>query len=191
MSLLGLEGELGDHCRGVAKRAVHLAQHAGLPDDLTRAVEIAAQLHDVGKVDPRFQAWLHCGDEIAAALRVLAKSAINPRNRHLYQAAREASGLPAGWRHELLSVRLAETVCEDDLALRPIAAHHSGGRPFHTPVFELAPREITERAHAERTLTTVTQENWPSPRAAGHSSIEAVDNACGNRTTAFDGRVVS
>ncbi len=160
-SLLGREVELGDHCRGVAKRAVHLAQHAGLPDDLTRAVEIAAQLHDVGKVDPRFQAWLHCGDEIAAALRVLAKSAINPRNRHLYQAAREVSGLPAGWRHELLSVRLAETVCDDAVALHLIAAHHGGGRPFHPPVFDLAPPEIAEIRHAE----------WPLALAAAELSV--------------------
>jgi CRISPR-associated endonuclease/helicase Cas3 len=157
-ALLGREVELGKHCGGVAERAVRMAKQAHLPDDLTRAVEIAARLHDVGKVDPRFQVWLHRGDEVAAVRRVLAKSGINPRNRHLYEAARKASGLPAGWRHELLSVRLAEAVCADPLALHLIAAHHGGGRPFHMPVLDLTPPAI---AANEWTLALGAAERTP------------------------------
>ena len=164
-SLLGREVELGTHCEGVAQRTSRLARQARLPDDLAGAVEMAAWFHDVGKVDPRFQIWLHCSDEIAAAFRLLAKSRINPRNRHLYEAARKTSGLPAGWRHELLSVQLAETVCDDALVLHLIAAHHGGGRPFVTPVLDLDPPEIPKIEHAKASLGLAAAERTPEKAA--------------------------
>ena len=135
------------------------------PPPIRAAVEMAAWFHDVGKVDPRFQIWLHCSDEIAAAFRLLAKSRINPRNRHLYEAARKTSGLPAGWRHELLSVQLAETVCDDALVLHLIAAHHGGGRPFVTPVLDLDPPEIPKIEHAKASLGLAAAERTPEKAA--------------------------
>ena len=170
-SLLGREVELQSHCRGVAKHVVKMVQRANLPDSVVCAAEVAALLHDLGKVDARFQTWLHCGDEIAASVRVLAKSAMNRRNRHLYEAAREASGLPAGWRHELLSVPLAEQVCEDALTLHLIAAHHGGGRPFHPPVLDLEALDIAEMQYANWTLSLPATERTPDRMAALNDRI--------------------
>lgn len=165
-SLLGCEIELQDHCRGVVELASRMTRHAELPDELVRAVATAAQFHDVGKVDPRFQTWLHCGDEIAATLRVLAKSVMNPHNRLLYEAAWQKSGLASGWCHELLSVRLAEQVCRDPLALHLIASHHGGGRPFHPPVLDPDPPDIEEMEHAGWRLALAAAQRTPDEVAA-------------------------
>jgi HD superfamily phosphodiesterase len=41
-----------DGCAGVAKEFAR-----ELPERVWRAIERAAALHDIGKADPRFQAW--------------------------------------------------------------------------------------------------------------------------------------
>ena len=69
-----------------------------LVDDL----RLAAEYHDIGKIDPRFQAQLVGGDEVALAMldEPLAKSVPGtPRVR----------GYPVGMRHELASVALLES----------------------------------------------------------------------------------
>jgi hypothetical protein len=82
-STLGVPVKLANHCvrvRGYAKR---FANSLGLPQAVVSDIALAGVLHDVGNADPRFQVWLHGGDEVAAALAntPLAKSAQNPRNR--------------------------------------------------------------------------------------------------------------
>ena len=101
------------------------------------AFRITATLHDWGKVDERFQAmlrrtdrtdaWLYAGD----SPQLLAKSDRMPRTPSERQAARERAGLPPGFRHEMLSVQLAELSGippshgpERELILHLIAAHH-------------------------------------------------------------------
>jgi len=93
----------------------------------------AAELHDCGKADVRFQAMLRGGDLLAAqfAPRLLAKG-------RAWGRGREESGLPKGFRHEMLSLLLAmkeKGLDGDDLALHLIASHHGWSRPF-APVVE-------------------------------------------------------
>src|SRR5690606_4829501 len=99
-SLRGRAVALDDHCAEVAKQVRSVANACGLPIDRVNDLEVAGRLHDSGKSDSRFQAWLHYGDPLATpGDRPLAKS-----GRRLPDVARVASGLPNRWRHEARSV---------------------------------------------------------------------------------------
>lgn len=130
------------HLPGVEDFARRHAAGCGLPEELVEAVARAGLLHDVGKTDPRFQSLLRGGSPWMAG-EVLAKSAEMPKTRAAWRRARINSGYPDGGRHELLSVRLAESAPvllpenDDlrDLVLHLIASHHGYCRPF-APVVE-------------------------------------------------------
>ena len=128
--------ELHDHLRGVERFARRYAIGSGLPQDLSDAVAMAGLLHDLGKADPRFQVLLHGGNPWLVG-EPLAKSGQMPSGQ-AYRTAREAAGYPKGGRHELLSVRLAESsdglLLQNenlrDLVLHLVASHHGHCRPF-------------------------------------------------------------
>jgi len=139
------------HCvrvRGYAKRS---ARTVGLPPSVVADIALAAVLHDIGKADPRFQQWLHGGDEIAAALAKwpLAKSGMNPRDRAAIRRARKLAGYPKDARHEVQSLALIQhqerlrTKANDwDLVQHLVVAHHGFGRPFAPPVFDPEPVQV-------------------------------------------------
>lgn len=118
----GVAVELKPHLEAVGQRAGQLA--SGHPQRVQ--IEKAASKHDLGKSEPRFQAMLY-GDPIAAAAGpALAKSGM--RRLADLRAAHAQSGLPKGFRHELVSLAfLAET---DPLVRYLVATHHGYGRPW-------------------------------------------------------------
>jgi CRISPR-associated endonuclease/helicase Cas3 len=140
VSLLGREVSLDEHCRGVEEKARALAEAIGLPSELQEVVATAARFHDLGKADPRFQAWLHGGDRLAAdaATGLLAKSGMDSGDRAGWRWARAAAGYPAGTRHECLSVALLLesaalkylSPADRELALFLVGTHHGHGRAF-------------------------------------------------------------
>ena len=140
------------HLRGVRTYAEHFSRH--LPEAIAKDVQLAAFCHDLGKADPRFQALLHGGNPwVRGAL--LAKSGQMPQGRDAYASAIRASGYPPGGRHELLSVRLLESVPnllakanDPDLALHLIASHHGHCRPFAPVVDDPSPRDVTVEVDA-------------------------------------------
>jgi CRISPR-associated endonuclease/helicase Cas3 len=145
-SIPGFALNLQIHCQDVAKMAQAFARTAGVSEDRITDLQIAGELHDLGKADARFQSWLHYGDPLGpdpdAPEELLAKSA-----RPLPRIARAESGLPDHWRHEALSVRraLAESrfshAKDPELVLWLIGVHHGYGRPFfpHCDPEETAP----------------------------------------------------
>ena len=130
------------HLRGVESFVRRYAEGCGLPDELTDAVARAGLLHDVGKVDPRFQALLRGGIRWWDG-EPLAKSGQMPKSRTITRVSEEV-GYPKGGRHELLSVRLAESAQTllpqnselRDLVLHMIASHHGHCRPFAPVVYD-------------------------------------------------------
>lgn len=116
------------HSDAVAKRAEHNA--SGLVKALQNTLREAGKWHDLGKLDPRFQALLHgCSLAALGQRPELAKSG-DARNRPLARHLRQLAELPDGFRHELLSTLIAEASTslaehpERELLLHLIASHH-------------------------------------------------------------------
>jgi CRISPR-associated endonuclease/helicase Cas3 len=148
---VGLDGAepqpvtLRAHLAAVGGRAEEIIGRIGLPGDLVDVLVDAARWHDLGKVDPRFQAMLHGGNAIKAlvAPEPLAKSGMSPGDLQRRREAHSRSGLPSGarheaWSHALLSAYLAtrsEPYAGDaDLLLHLVASHHGHARPLLPPV---------------------------------------------------------
>ncbi len=145
---------LADHSAHVATMleadAVHLPLEKKRP-----ALVIAAELHDLGKADERFQALLRGGRRNDAYLwqagddAILAKSGALPTARREREQARIRADLPRGFRHEMLSVQLAERSDslpvdskDRDLVLHLIAAHHGFARPFAPVAPDATPPDV-------------------------------------------------
>jgi CRISPR-associated endonuclease/helicase Cas3 len=118
-----------------------------LPPPIVNALWWAGRIHDVGKVDRRFQLWLRNGDEVSAAISdvVLAKSTTPKQDTVARRLARERAGYPRGQRHELVSLDMAEGSAalrqrieadgvDWDLVLHLVASHHGWCRPVAPPV---------------------------------------------------------
>lgn len=126
------------HGQDTAKAAEIIAEAVGVDSPTSGVVVRAARLHDIGKVDGRFQTWL---DPEKTYPGPLAKSSA-PRSE--WEHRRTAAGWPRGGRHEELSRRLvsswlaqadhALTDEEQKLLLHLVVAHHGRGRPLVTPV---------------------------------------------------------
>jgi CRISPR-associated endonuclease/helicase Cas3 len=144
---------LEDHCRGVGELAKVFATHCGLKAELVEDLSLAGRLHDLGKADLRFQAWLWGGDRIAArkAGKLLAKTAVlGVNDRNAIRVAREQAGYPQGVRHECYSVAMAiknenllKSAHDRDLVLYLVGAHHGRGRPFMPAVDDEGMKQVT------------------------------------------------
>lgn len=138
----GLGTSLSDHLEGVGRRARLYAERLGLSSHLIGDIELAAKLHDLGKVEDRFQLVLVGGDEVELVMRseLLAKSLPGVGRFPL---------MPRGFRHELLSVALVESntdilpsAADPELVLHLIGSHHGLGRPLPTVVSDPDPTTI-------------------------------------------------
>ena len=155
------------HQRAVAARAAEFARNLRLPQPLTAAVVRAAEWHDNGKQDPRFQAMLYQrplrahGDD-----PLLAKSGMDPADRAAFRRARIMAGYPDGMRHEALSARIAQAISDeaDDLVIHLIATHHGRGRPLLPPVDDPDPQQVTVTIDGTTTqLLTDQTVDWDAP----------------------------
>jgi CRISPR-associated endonuclease/helicase Cas3 len=131
-SLPGFAQTLEQHSQEVEALARDFAHRCGLPPTRVDDIALAGLMHDAGKADFRFQTLLAAGDPLGPDPdRVLAKSDRRPPVRAATQI-----GLPPHWRHEGLSVRIAErgdllkAAPDGELVLWLIGTHHGWGRPF-------------------------------------------------------------
>ena len=120
---------LEQHLNGVYQRTRRTAENLGLPATLVADLALAARLHDLGKLDARFQ-------------RLLAREPGQPplgksgRGWLQRRQAAFASDYPHGERHESLSVelivrrKLHAEAHDSELVEHLVASHHGWSRPF-------------------------------------------------------------
>ena len=131
-SLTGTETTLREHLSGVGARVAEYGHRLGLSKELIEDLRLAGELHDLGKVDTRFQAQMHGHDPVllAGLDEPLAKSMRGARtNRDKWPPV----------RHEFSSVAIAQRVPElldrahdSDLVLHLVGSHHGFSRPLPT-----------------------------------------------------------
>lgn len=165
----GFRAFLPDHLRGVSEFAARHGQLSGLPAGLVETLVAAGYGHDLGKADPRFQAWLRGG---VGGGPLLAKSVGMKQSRVASKRALKQSAYPSGGRHELFSVRLLESNlaalprhADHDLLFHLVESHHGHCRPFAPVVVDENPRPVSvtlpsphggEGAVSFTTPTTIT-----------------------------------
>lgn len=121
-----------DHTDHVSQRVASFAATLNLPSCIAGDLKLAARLHDAGKADRRFQNYLSGGDPWTC----LGGPAMAKPGMQVPKGAWRRAGLPKGWRHEALSVRMArahprfEEAHDPGLVLWLIGTHHGFGRPF-------------------------------------------------------------
>lgn len=157
---------IDDHTAHVAERVTRFVKTLDIPESVASDLQLAAFLHDAGKADRRFQTLLSGGDPWNRPdSPAMAKS-----GRRSPKGAWERVGLPKGWRHEALSVRLAQAhprfleAHDPALVLWLIGTHHGFGRPF----FAFA--DPDENRVGYETSFAGLSEEWKIPPGPGPQS---------------------
>ena len=142
-SLTGARTKLRDHLGGVGVKVEDYGRRLGLPAEVVDDLRLAGELHDLGKIDSRFQAQMFGHDpvRIAGSDEPLAKSL--PRAR-----TRRNKWPPV--RHEISSVALVQSspavlalAHDPDLVLHLVGTHHGHGRPLPPIRKDDCPQRLT------------------------------------------------
>ena len=146
-SLTGARTTLRDHLGGVGAKAEDFAHRLGLSEEVADDLRLAGELHDLGKLDSRFQAQMFGHDPvlIAESDEAVAKSVHGARTH------------PKRWppvRHEISSVALVQSspatlalAHDRDLVLHLVGTHHGHGRPLPPIRKDDCPQQLTALGH--------------------------------------------
>lgn len=158
---------LAAHCAQVAREAAALAG-ACLDGAAAAVFQPAGGWHDAGKLDRRFQEMLR-GGAPDDGRPPLAKSPDKPRSKDRAKEIAGAAGLPAHFRHEMLSTQLAQkhgpaALPDNDraLLLHLIASHHGHARPFAPVCDDPTPPPINA-THAQISVTLSAEDRAAHP----------------------------
>lgn len=141
------------HLADVASETERLVNRIDLPASLRQTLVAAAERHDLGKADLRFQALLLNSSLDLAAMqpKLWAKSATGTSAQPVStrsSTTQTSDRLPRGFRHEMLSLELTQHVDDGldeesrDAMLHLIAAHHGHARPFAPVVLDDSPPDV-------------------------------------------------
>lgn len=142
----------------------------------------AANLHDWGKADWRFQAMLRSSPVFAAMASgiLLAKSGTINSSAKARREARRRAELPKNFRHEMLSVQMAESAVGKSmlpaeetlqaLTLHLLATHHGYARPFAPVVEDDSPPDVS-LSMREKQVHVTSAERIEHPSHALNSGI--------------------
>lgn len=142
-SLTGSTTELRDHLGGVGATAERYGRRLGLSEEVVEDLRLAGELHDLGKIDSRFQAQMLGHDPvlIAGSDQPLAKSV---------RGARTYGNKWPPVRHEISSVALVQSspdllarAHDSDLVLHLVGTHHGHGRPLPPIRKDDCPQQLT------------------------------------------------
>ena len=143
LSLTGKSTKLRHHLDGVGAKAEEYGRRLRLSPQVVADLRLAGELHDLGKVDTRFQAQMlgHDPVPIAGSSEPLAKSVCGART-HWNK-----------WppvRHEISSVALAQSseavlalAHDRDLVLHLVGSHHGHARPLPSIKKDDRPQPLT------------------------------------------------
>ncbi len=144
---------LEQHTQDVVEHARSFAERALSNQTWVDAIVRAAWLHDAGKADERFQEYLRFSGRTTtrgSGNDLLAKSGYVIRSEPARRRIRDLVALPDHFRHEMLSMQLAERwsglpdeATLRDLILHLIASHHGYGRPFAPVCKDDEPPEVS------------------------------------------------
>ena len=197
-SCTGTGVTLKEHMDGLGSLAAEFSKSLGISQELENDIRLAGRLHDLGKVDPRFQLQLVGGDPVkrAGLDEPLAKSLPNTPTAWRY---------PKSMRHEMASVALIESnpqVLEEahdpDLVLHLIATHHGWARPIPIIPEESDPQNLQYtfeghqmEASSDLAPTTIALEGadrfWKLSKKYGHHGLawlEAIFRLADHRQSA-------
>lgn len=159
---------IDDHTDHVTQRVARFVATLNLPSSIAHDLKLAAFLHDAGKADHRFQKYLSGGDSWNRQNGLaMAKS-----GRQLQKGAWERTGLPKQWRHEALSVLMAQAhprfveARDPKLVLWLIGTHHGLGRPF----FDFVDSDEDDAGH-DNLVACLSVDHWKLAPGPGPQSM--------------------
>lgn len=120
-----VEQSLADHLKDVKEKATDIVKpYSNMPEAVKNAIITAAEYHDKGKENEKWQKWMH----VKPDKMPLAKTTSKKRPLKM-----------GGFRHELDSTNMLERMprnklgVEADLILHLVASHHGWARPCFRP----------------------------------------------------------
>jgi len=160
LTLTGVRVSLTQHLSDVHHEAGILTNALKVNQRLISTTLVAAQFHDLGKADPRFQAMLLDKPTTIAFMQQQLWAKSNS------VGGRPRSDLPRNFRHEMLSLKLVDLMqypvheIDDELLKHQIAAHHGFARPLAPVCIDDNPAAVNLRLFNAATVSGEQRLSW-------------------------------